>query len=292
MGLEEAALLLFTGPLSRVQSWNDTASAVSSFPVSPLHFLETPGVEDEVACELDSLVVESVEGEDLGGVDDRHIEPCLDRVMEEHRVHHLARQRREAERAVAQSEHGTGPRHQALDLSYRVQRVDPAVAQFLLAGAEREGEGVEDQVLFTQAMDVDRVISDAPADRDLSLERHRLSLLVDRQGDDRGAEPFRQPEDRIRLLGPILEVDGVDDGAAAAELQGGLQHRDLRRIDAERERHLCVEPADHFDHVARLVAADVRHADIEDMSSLLHLLLGHGDHRIVILLRQQITELL
>ena len=71
-------------------------------------------------------------------------------------------------------------------------------------------------------------------------------------------------------VGPVavLEVDRVDDGAAAEHLQAGLDDRRLGRVEHQRQRRRGGEPAGDLAHVGDAVAADVVHAHVEQVRAV------------------------
>ena len=71
-------------------------------------------------------------------------------------------------------------------------------------------------------------------------------------------------------VGPVavLVVDRVDDRAAAGQLQAGLDHRRLGRVEHQRQRGRGGQPARHLAHVGHAVPADVVHADVEQVRAV------------------------
>ena len=74
---------------------------------------------------------------------------------------------------------------------------DAVAAQVLVAGGQREGERVEDEVARFEAVAVDGEVVDAVGDPQLPLDVAGLALLVDEQADDRGAVLLGEREDPV-----------------------------------------------------------------------------------------------
>ena len=181
-------------------------------------------VPHEVECDLAAIIRHRRERHDLGGVDDRRVQPGLDRLVQEHRVEHRTRGGVEPERDVRDAERGVDAGVFRRDLPDRLDGLDRVAAGLLLAGRDREGERVDDDVLDAHPPLVHQGLDEARRDAHLVLGGARLALLVDRERDDRGAVLLDQRHDAPEARGgavAVLEVHGVDDGAAADELHAG-----------------------------------------------------------------------
>ena len=128
-------------------------------------------------------------------------------------------------------------------------------------------------------------------DAHLPLGGARLALLVDGQRDDGGAVLLDDRHDPGEPRpGPVavLVVDRVDDRAAAEQLEAGLDHRRLGRVEHQRQRRRGGEPAGDLAHVRDAVAADVVDADVEQVRAVAGLVAGDldavvpalGEHRL------------
>jgi hypothetical protein len=106
-------------------------------------------IEDDVLDALAQLGVEVVVDADHAGVDDAHVHPRLDRVIEEHGVdgfaHRVVAAEREAHVGDAARDLGAG--QVCLDPARRLDEVDGVVVVLLDAGRDREDVRVEDDVL-------------------------------------------------------------------------------------------------------------------------------------------------
>ena len=124
---------------------------------------------------------------DLPGMDDGGVETCFNCLMEEHRVEDAPGGGIEPERDVGHTEHGPHPGQLGLDLPDGVESDHRVSAQVVVTGGEREGEGIEDQVLGPKPVALDGEIVDAMGHPQLPLQRSSLTLLVDEQADGTGA---------------------------------------------------------------------------------------------------------
>ena len=130
------------------------------------------------------------------------------------------------------------PGTRGLDPFDRLEGRHRVAAQVLLPGPEREGEAVEDQVLRLEPEVVDGDAGDPLAHLDLPVGGAGLSLLVDGEHHDRGAVALRQRQQHVGLGAAVLEVDRVDDGAAAEPHERRLDDVELGRVDDQRQRRL------------------------------------------------------
>ncbi len=133
------------------------------------------------------------------GVDDPHVEPGADGVVEERRVHRLAHLLVAAEREREVGDAAARARSGAALLDQR-QRLDERLRELVVLldpRGDREDVRVEDQVLRREAGLLGEQAVGALADLDLALDGVGLALLVEGHHDDGGAVAA----DRGRLLG-------------------------------------------------------------------------------------------
>ena len=135
-------------------------------------------------------------------------------------------------------------------------------------------------------------LDQAAGDPQLVLARLGHAGLVDGQRDHGRPELAgeRHPGGRRRLA--VLEIDRVQHGLAAVELERRLEHRQLGRIDHQRAVDLAAHARDHVGHLGHLVAADEGGADVERVAALAHLLAAHGDAAVPVAGRLQLAEFL
>ena len=140
-----------------------------------------PAVVDHVERHPALLVGDPVHRHDLRRVHDRGVQAGLDALVEEDRVQHHAGGRVEAEGDVGQPEGGLHVGEEPLDLADGLDRLDPVAAGLLLAGGDREGEAVDDDVAAAASPSSRQVLDDPGGHRDLPVRGAGLALLVDGQ---------------------------------------------------------------------------------------------------------------
>ena len=188
-----------------------------------------PPVEDQVEGELDLLGRDLVQRHDLGRVQDGAGQAALERLVQEHRVEHVAGGGIEPEGDVGEAEDDLDVRELGADPPDRIQGRDAQAAVVLVAGADREGQRIDQKVVAREAMAVAGEIDQAARDLDLARRVLGHAGLVDGERDHRRAEfagELQAP--RGRLLA-ILEVDRVQHPLAAIEREGCLEDRQLGR---------------------------------------------------------------
>ena len=234
-------------------------------------------VEDQVLGDPHLVFRDAVQRQDLREMHDRAGQPALQRMVEEHRVQHLPRRRVEAERDVGEAEDDLALGHPLAHRGDRVEGVEAELAVVRVAGADRKGQRVEQQVARRQAVPVAGEIVKPLGDAQFVVGLLRHALFVDRQGDDRGAEALRQFQPLVGRLLAVLEIDRVDDRLAAVELERGFQHRVLGRVHDQGRVDRAPHAADDLVHLGDLVTADKGGADIEGVRAFLDLLAPHLD---------------
>ena len=190
-------------------------------------------------------------------------------VVEEHRVEHVARRRVQAEADVRQAEDDLDLGELGRDPLDPVEGLEAEAAVVLVAGADGEGQRVDQQIVAGQAVRLGER-DQAARDLDLALGGLGHAGLVDGQRDHRGAELLGQRQARRRRLLAVLEVDRVDHRLAAVQLERRLEHAELGRIEHERAVDRA-RAGRHLAHVGDLVAPDVGGADVERVRAFAHL---------------------
>ena len=127
----------------------------------------------------------------------------------------------------------------------RLQGPKPELAVVLVAGADGEGQRVEDQVVGRQAVPHAGEVVQTLGDLHLARRLLGHADLVDGERDHRGAELARQLEAFFGRLLAVLEVDRVQHRLAAVELERGLPApgaRWNRPPEGRRPSHACALP--------------------------------------------------
>jgi hypothetical protein len=104
-------------------------------------------IPDQVERDLAPLVRDGGQRHDLGRVHDRRVEAGFDGLVQEHGVEHRSSGRVEPEGHVRDSEGGVDAGVPGVDLADGFDRLDGVAAGLLLAGGDREGQCVDDDVL-------------------------------------------------------------------------------------------------------------------------------------------------
>ena len=167
------------------------------------------------------------------------------------------------------------PRQALLDELDGVERGDRTFARLFLARGDREYERVEQEIGRGDAVLVDANVVDALGDIELPLRSVGLAHFINGKCHERGAVLFGERHHLVEFLAAVFEVDRVDDRLAGAEFERRLDDVDLGRVDHNRLRQDRVVALQNFLHVAHFVAADVRHAHIENMHTFALLLARH-----------------
>ena len=161
-----------------------------------------------------------------------------------------------------------------------------------IPGRDREHVRVEDDVLGLPAVPDEEVVG-AAADLDLALDRVRLPDLVERHHDDAGAVALDPPRLLEELLLALLEADRVDDPLALDALQPGLEHREARAVDHDRDPRdlgLGREQVEERRHRLLPVEQVGVHVDVEDVGAAAHLLERDVDRALVVARLDQAAE--
>ncbi|MGY3683781.1 hypothetical protein ACVWXU_007404 [Streptomyces sp. TE33382] len=252
-------------------------------------------VVDQVEGDLDLLLLQTCDREDLGGVHDRGVEARLDALVEEDGVQHDAGGRVEAEGDVRQAQRGLDVGVALLQLADGADGGDSVAPGLLLTGADGEGQGVDEDVRLMDAPVGGEVLDEPLGDGDLVLDGTGLALLVDGQGDQRGAVLDGQRGDlREAGLGAVavLVVDGVQHGTPAELLQSGAQDGQLGGVEHDREGGGGREAAGQLPHVGDTVAAHVVDTEVEHVRALADLVAGRLDAVVPAGLQHRLAELL
>ena len=120
-------------------------------------------------------------------MDDGGVETRRHALVQEHAVEHVAGRGAEAEADVAQSEGGERAGQFGLDATDGLDRGDGVAAQVVVAGGQREGQGVEDEVLRLHAVALGGECEQAVGHPHLPVDVAGLALLVDEQAHHGGA---------------------------------------------------------------------------------------------------------
>ena len=249
-------------------------------------------IEDQVVGELALLGVDLRVRRDVCRVDDRHIQPRLHAVMEEHGIEHGPRMGSKPEGNVGDSEARQDAGQLGLDARQPFDRVDCRPAELRIAGRERERQRVEHKIGGIEAVFADADPMDPARDLELPLRRLGHPLLVDRQRDQDRPVEHRERNHLIDPPAPVLEVDRVDDCPPGTALERGPDHGGLGRVDRERRRHSLGQELDQRAHLLGLVGPlGQRDANVQQVGAAFDLLASDLEDGLVVVGEEQALDL-
>ena len=213
------------------------------------------------------------------GIDDGHVEPRLDGVVEEDGVDGLADLvvAGEGERDVGQTARGAGTGAEAFNLCDGFDEIEGVAVMLRHARADGEDVGVENDVLRVHAGFLGEDTVGATADADLIREGGGLALLVEGHDDHRRAVAAAEAGAADELGLPFLERDRVHDGLTLDAAQAGLDDIEVRRINHERhpgDIRLGCRHIQELRHRRGAVEQSRVEVDVDDRGAGLDLLLG------------------
>ena len=186
-------------------------------------------VQHDVLAGLAQLRVDGLIDRELAGVDDAHVHPRLDGVIEEDGVHRFTHPLIAAkrEREVRHPAGDMRVRQFGADAPRRLDKGDAIAVMLLDAGRNRENVGVEDNVFWRKISLLGQQLVSAAADRDLALEGVRLALFVEGHHHHRRAIGAHEPRLAKEFFLPFLHRNRVDDRFALDALEARLDDREF-----------------------------------------------------------------
>ena len=241
-------------------------------------------VEDHVLDLLAKLGLDFFVNGQLPGVDDAHVQPGVDRVVEERRVDRLAHRvvAAEGEGDVAHAAGDLHVRQQFLDLPRGLDEVHAVAGVLLHARADGQNVRVEDDVGRLHARLFRQQLVGPAGDADLVLDRHRLPLFVEHHHHAGRAVLPHQPRVGQELILALLEADGIDDRLPLHALQPRFQHGPTRTVDHyghAGDVRFGGDQVEELGHHLRAVQQALVHVHVDDVGPALDLLPGDG-HRL------------
>src|SRR5208283_572425 len=147
-------------------------------------------------------------------VHNRQIQPGLRGVVQKHRVHHLARARRQSKRHVGNPQNRPRIRQRLLDQPDALHRFHCAADVVLVARRARKHQRVEHDILWCHLVLLRQQFVRPLRNRQLPLPRERLRLLwvfVNAAHHNRRAKIVCDRHHLLKLVLPIFQVDRIDD---------------------------------------------------------------------------------
>ncbi len=236
-----------------------------------------PAVEEHALDPLEQVGLDVLVHRELAGVDDPHVEPGADGVVEERRVHRLADgvvpAKREGE--VRDATRDEGARTPLLEQRNRLDVPLRELRVLLDPRRHREHVRVEDDVLGPEAGLAGQQVVRTAEDLDLPLDRLGLPLLVEGHDDDAGSVPPHRPRLLEEDVLALLQRDRVDDPLALEALEPGLERGEARAVDHDRQpgrlrlgRDQVEEPRHRLLRIEQVGV----HVHVEEVRSAAHLL--------------------
>ena len=255
-----------------------------------------PAVEQHVLDQFEQIFRHLLVNRQHAGVDDAHVEPGLDGVIQKRAVHRLAHGvvAAKAEADVADAAADLRQRQVFLDPLRRADEIHGVIRVLLHAGADGQHVRIKNDVLRREPDLLDQQIVGALADRDAPLKRIRLAALVKRHHDHRRAVAPDQLRLVQKLFLAFLERNGIDDALALQTFQAGLDDLPFRRV--HHHRHLADvrlgrDEIEKPRHRGDAVNHSLVHADVDDLRAVLDLLAGDGQRGLVIAGLDELGEL-
>ena len=229
------------------------------------------------------------------GVDDAHVEPGANRVVQKRRVHRLAHAvvAAKRERNVAHPARHERAGEVFLNPLRRADKVHGVVRVFLEPRRHRENVRVEDDVLRFETHLVNQNPVSALANFNAALEAVGLTAFV--EGHHHGGGPVAPDEPRLLLenLFAFFEADGIHHALALHALQTGLEHRKLRRVDHDRHTgdvRLAGDEVQKRDHRRLAVQHPLVHVDVDNLRATLDLTARDAQSFVVLVVQDEAGE--
>ena len=216
----------------------------------------------------------------LPRVDDAHVQPRGDGVVEENRVHGLPHGvvAPEAETEVADAAADQGAGHRLLDRTTSVDEIHGVGVVLRNSGGHGEHVGIEDHVPGREALFLHQDLPDPAADLDFTFERICLTMLVEGHDDDRRPVPPDQTRPATEFVLAVLQAERIDHALALDAPQTGLDDVPAARIDHHRHPgHLGIGGQHVEEGTHRLDGFEhgVVHVHVDNLRSAPHLLAPH-----------------
>ncbi len=225
---------------------------------------------------------------DVRRIHDGHIQAGFYGMVQKHAVQHGARRRTDAERQVADPQHGECARQFGLDAAYGVQVLDRRIRQVLLARDEREDLHIEYQRVRWKPVLADDDFVQAFRNTELGVGGFGHAVLIDGHGDNGRAVVRNDRQPLVHAFGPVFQVDGVDDRAPRTRFQRGFHHIELGGVDDERGFNAHAEAFHKGSHLRGFVGAFGHcDADVQHVSAALHLLPSDLQTALIVICQQK-----
>ncbi len=253
-------------------------------------------VEEHVFDALEQRRLDVLVHGELPRIDDAHVEPGADRVVEERCVHRLSHRVVPAkrEREVRDPAGDEGARAALLEERNRLDERLREAGVLLDPRGHRQHVRVEDDVLGTEPGLTDQEVVCPAEDLDLALDRLGLPTLV--EGHDDNPRPVATDGPCLLEEGvlALLQRDGVDDALPLQALETRLERREPRAVDHDREpRRFRLRRDQVQERRHRLLGVEQIgvHVDVEQVRAAAHLLESDRYGALEVVRLDQLAEL-
>ena len=232
---------------------------------------------------------------ELTGVDDPHVEPGADRVVQEAGVDGLPDRLvpAEGERDVAHPSRDAGPGAEFLDAAGRLDEVERVSIVFFDARADGEDVRIEDDVFSGEIEPVAKQAEGPGADFNLPFGGVGLPSLVERHHHHGGAVfPHLAGLGEKSFLS-LFQADGVDDALALHALESRLDDLPLRAVDHHRDTGdvgLAGDQVEQAGHRLEPVEHPLIEVDVDQVGAPIDLVAGDLQGRFVVVVENQPGE--
>ena len=210
-------------------------------------------------------------------MNDRAGKAGIGALVQKHRVENVPGRRAQTKRDVRDSERGLNTWICRVESANRFDRLEAIAPSFILAGGNRKGQGVDDDVVERQTPVFGEVANQAIGNGELRLGGSGLALFVDGKCNHGCPVLFDNRHDssesRVSAIA-IFVVDRVDHRAAAQALEPGFENGWFGRIENQRKRGRGGQTAHQLARVANSIAAYVIDAHVEQVGAFASLRLG------------------
>ena len=211
-------------------------------------------------------------------VNDRHIQPGLNAMVEENGVEHLAAGRGQAKGYVGNAQDGLGVGQGFLDETDTLDSLGGGTDVVNVAGAGGEHQGVKNNILFGYAVLLGQEFLGATGNFQLALPGDGLGLLlVVVNAADNQSRSVIPGQGRYRLEPgfTVLQVDRVNDGLALQPLEGLLNYGGVGGVNHYGTLDLLGYQVQEGQDVGHFVPVRVLQAHIQDVSAVADLAATH-----------------
>ena len=252
-------------------------------------------VQHHVFHALAQFRVQVVVHADHAGVDDAHGHAGLDGVVQEDGMDGFAGWivAAETEGHVRYAARDLRVRQVFLDPARGVDEVDGVVVVLFDTGGDGKDIWIENDVFRREVQRIDQQVVGARANFDLALEGVGLPFFIEGHDDDGGAVAAAQFRLAQEFLFTFLHGNRIDDGLALHALEARFDDRPFRRVDHDgyaRNIGFRGDQVQKARHGGQRVEHRFVHVDVDHLCAVFHLLAGHGQRFVVLLVEDHARE--